>query len=434
MKKIDTTKYPYMHIIDETNLISYPKIMIAPAVQSVVLIETRNTIGVALRDAAGQLYMVEEKQAGWSQEDNEKSREMIRSLYDYIVKDDNRVVVRLLAFGHTVNEFTGEDIWLSRLEYTGTDAGTAAAADAGTAVAAEAGLAAAADASGQEERDWLTYIREHCAPEDSYGIYGAYGSAYWWWEEGPRMLHIMGSAAVNLPEDEAEYYEEYAGSSRRIYMDQENSHPACIVICCGWDASLSKLVIHEGIRIFSHVPLMRSGWNFHIDEVILPSTLRQMPIMKCYVDHVTIPESLSEINLEDLWVECGGHFDPVTYSFRSLRLPSSIEIDVDMDDEDYHGQLPLLEPVSYWEEIVLYGDEPIKDLEKWYKSNVFCCDIDILYPAAWDEGAEVSFRDRVVSYVRNQKPMYGTMSGMDSEWFDWGEEEYRALGERVKAY
>ena len=51
------------------------------------------------------------------------------------------------------------------------------------------------------------------------------------------------------------------------------------------------------------------------------------------------------------------------------------------------------------------------------------------------EGApEVSFRDRVVSYVRSQKPMYGEMSGMDSEWFDWGEEEYRALRERVRPY
>ena len=117
-----------------------------------------------------------------------------------------------------------------------------------------------------------------------------------------------------------------------------------------------------------------------------------------------------------------------------MRLTSTIEIDVDMDDEDYHGQLPLLEPVSYWEEIVLYGDEPIRDLAGWYKSNVFLCDIDIRYPAAWDEGAEVSFRDRVVSYVRSQKPMYGEMSGMDSVWFDWGEEEYRALRERVRPY
>ena len=425
MEKIDITKYAYMHIIDETDLISYPKIFIAPAVQSVVLTETRNTIGVALRDAEGQLYMIRELQAVWSHEENGEIREEIRSFYDYIVADDRRIVVRLLAFGHTVNEFTGDDILLPTFEYTGTDAGTGASDD---------GMGASADAARQEERDWLAFIQEHCAPEDSYGIYGAYGSAYWWWEEGKRVLHIMGSAAVNLPEDEASYYEKYAGSSRRIYLDQENSHPACIAICCGWDASLSKLVIHKGIRMFSHIPLMSSNWNFHIDEVILPSTLLEMPIMKCCADHVTIPESITEINLEDLWVECGGHFDPVTYAFRSLRLPSTIEIDVDMDDEDYHGQLSLLEPVDYWEEIVLYGDEPIKDLETWYKSNVFCCEIDILYPAAWDEGAEVSFRDRVVSYVRSRQPMYGVMSGMDSEWFDWGEEEYRALRDRVKAY
>ena len=152
-------------------------------------------------------------------------------------------------------------------------------------------------------------------------------------------------------------------------MDQENSHPACIAICCGWDASITKLVIHEGIRIFTYVPLMNIGWNLSFDEVILPPTLREMPIMKCYADHVTIPESVSEI-----------------------------------------------------------------DLAAWYKSNVFCCDIDILYPASWDEGAETSFRDRVVSYVRSQKPMYGKMSGMDSEWFEWGEEEYRALWERVRTY
>ena len=426
MKRIDTAKQKYMWIIDETDLISYSKIFIAPAIQSVVLVETRNTIGVALRDAAGQFFLIRERQAEWSREENEKIREDIRSFYDYIVADDRRIVVRLLAYGHTVNEFTGKDIWLPTLEYMCVDAETGASADGGTG--------SAADASRQEERDWLTYIREHCASEDCYGIYGAYGSAYWWWEEGQRVLHIMGAAAVNLPEDEAGYYEEHAGSSRKIYMDQGNSHPACIAICCGWDASITKLVIHEGIRIFSYVPLMNIGWNLSFEEVILPPTLREMPIMKCYADHVTIPESVSEIDLSDLWVECGGHFDPVSYSFRSLRLPSTIEIDVDMDDEDYHGQLPLLEPVSYWEEIVLYGDEPIRDLAAWYKSNVFCSDIDILYPASWDEGAETSFRDRVVSYVRSQKPMYGKMSGMDSEWFEWGEEEYRALWERVRTY
>lgn len=361
MKKIDSTKLKYMRIIDETDLISYSKIFIAPAVQSVVLIESRSTIGVALRDATGQFFMIREMQAEWSREENEKIREDIRSFYDYIVADDRRVVVRLLAYGHTVNEFTGKEIQLSTLMYTCVDDETGASAGA----------------SRQEERDWLAYIREHCAPEDCYGIYGAYESAYWWWEEGPRELHIMGSAAVNLPEDKAEYYEEYADSSRKVYLDQENSHPACIVLCCGWDASLSKLVIHEGIRIFSYVPLMRSGWNLSFDEVILPSTLRQMPLMKCYADHVTIPESVSEIDLQEQWVECGGHFDPLSYPFRSMRLPSTIEIDVDMDDEDYHGQLPLLEPISYWEEIVLYGDEPIRDLAGWYKSNVFLCDIDI---------------------------------------------------------
>ena len=361
MKRIDTAKQKYMWIIDETDLISYSKIFIAPAIQSVVLVETRNTIGVALRDAAGQFFLIRERQAEWSREENEKIREDIRSFYDYIVADDRRIVVRLLAYGHTVNEFTGKDIWLPTLEYMCVDAETGASADGGTG--------SAADASRQEERDWLTYIREHCASEDCYGIYGAYGSAYWWWEEGQRVLHIMGSAAVNLPEDETGYYEEYAGSSRKIYMDQENSHPACIAICCGWDASITKLVIHEGIRIFSYVPLMNIGWNLSFEEVILPPTLREMPIMKCYADHVTIPESVSEI-----------------------------------------------------------------DLAAWYKSNVFCCDIDILYPASWDEGAETSFRDRVVSYVRSQKPMYGKMSGMDSEWFEWGEEEYRALWERVRTY
>ena len=117
-----------------------------------------------------------------------------------------------------------------------------------------------------------------------------------------------------------------------------------------------------------------------------------------------------------------------------MRLTSTIEIDVDMDDEDYHGQLSLLEPVWYWKEIELYGDEPIKDLAAWYKSNVFCCDMRILCPAAWDEGAEGSFRDRVVSYVRSRKPMYGKRSGMDSEWFAWGEEEYQALWKRVSPY
>ena len=424
MKKIDSKKQKNMHIIDETDLISYPKLLIAPAARSVVLIETRNTIGVALRDSAGQLFLIQERQAEWSPEKNKELREDMRSLYDYIVEDDRRVVVRLLAYGHAINEFTGEDIRLAPLEYMDEDAETGVSA----------GMGSPADACRNEERDWLTYIREHCAPEDCYGIYGAYGSAYWWWEERRRELHIMGSAAVNLPEDAAEYYEKYAGSSRKIYVDQENSHPACIAICCGWDATINRLVIHEGIRIFSNVPLMRRRWNFDFYEVILPSTLRQMPVMNCYIDHVTIPESLPKINFADLWVDCGGRFDPVYYSFRSLRLPSSIEIDVDMDDEDYHGQLPLLEPVWYWKEIELYGDEPIKDLAAWYKSNVFCCDIRILYPAAWDEGAEVSFRDRVVSYVRSRKPMYGKRSGMDSEWFAWGEEEYQALWKRVSPY
>ena len=165
MKRIDTAKQKYMWIIDETDLISYSKIFIAPAIQSVVLVETRNTIGGALRDAAGQFFLIRERQAEWSREANEKIREDIRSFYDYIVADDRRIVVRLLAYGHTVNEFTGKDIWLPTLEYMCVDAETGASADGGTG--------SAADASRQEERDWLTYIREHCAPEDCYGIYGA---------------------------------------------------------------------------------------------------------------------------------------------------------------------------------------------------------------------------------------------------------------------
>ena len=83
MKKIESKKLKYMHIIDETDLISYSKIFIAPAVQSVVLIESRNTIGVALRDAAGQFFMIREMQAEWSREENEKIREDMRSFYDY---------------------------------------------------------------------------------------------------------------------------------------------------------------------------------------------------------------------------------------------------------------------------------------------------------------------------------------------------------------
>ena len=69
MKRIDTAKQKYMWIIDETDLISYSKIFIAPAIQSVVLVETRNTIGVALRDAAGQFFLIRERQAEWSREE-----------------------------------------------------------------------------------------------------------------------------------------------------------------------------------------------------------------------------------------------------------------------------------------------------------------------------------------------------------------------------
>lgn len=419
MKKMEGNAYHFMHIMEEAPLYCYPELFIQPAVRSVVLFETAYRIGVALRDASEQLYLIYERRAEWSPKRNEEIRADVRRLYDHVIADDNRIVTRLLAFGHTVNEFTDKLV-------------TAEIFACGNA--AEGGLDDVIP--GQEEiGERLSYIRENCAPEDCFGVYGMFGTAFWWWEEKPRVLHILGSKSVNLPEDKAEYYEEYADDPKAHYIGQGKEHPECILFCCGWEEKISRLVIHEGIRAFQpFVPLMNGHWSAQIDEVILPSTLWIMPTMMCYADRVTVPESVSEINFADLWVDCGGHFDPVTYAFRSLRLPSSIRIDVDMEDEDYHGQLPLLEPVAHWEEIVLYGDEPVRDLDEWYASNVFLCDIRILYPAAWDEGTQMSFTERVVSYVRSRSPQYGWQSGMDSEWADWGEEQYEALRERIRPY
>ena len=415
MKKIDIAGRRDVQIIEEADLWNYSKLFLVPAgVCSVVLAATSDTIWVALRDESSQLYMIDEWRAEWSEKYNAQKKEYAYELYKLILEDDRRVVTQLLTCGYAVNPRTQEFITPPAVRYH---------------------FAADEIADRAEEApDWPSYIREHCAPEDCAGIYGLSGSGFWWWEEKRRVLHIMGSDIVYLPDDLEEYYERDSEDMPVTYAGWENSHPNAMALCLGRERKISSVMIHEGIRAFTHTPLMNERWGVEADEVLLPSTLYVMPVLKCFVDHVTVPETVSEIDLAELWVTCGGHFDPVSYAVRSLCLPSSIEIDVDMDDEDYHGQLPLLEPVDWWEEVVLYGDEPIADLEPWYKSNLFLCEIVVLYPAAWDKGAEVTFTERVVSYVRGKSPQYGQMSGMDSEWFDWGEEEYEALRERIRPY
>lgn len=410
MKKFDWDD-SRMRIIEEAALWNYPKLILSPAnLNHLVMYETYRSVGVAFRDDEGQYYRIAERQASWSDRSNEDARAWIRDRYEGTLLDDRRILTRLYVEPWTLNDYTGEEIRLPMYRVGDVVEDTSAIFD-----------------------HWLRYIREHAAPEDSYGIYGTYDTALWWWEEQPRVLHIMGSAAVHLVRDKMEYYEGYDPDHGPQYINDWMCHPQCMELCIGQEAEISRLVIHEGIRRFLNAPLMNRYWAFRIEELILPSTLYELPRLLCYVDHVTISETIADINLEDMWMDCGGHFDPVQYTIRSLHLPSNIAIDVcgEDEEEDYHGQLPLLEPIGYWEEIVLYGEEPIPDLAPWYKANVFLQDLIIRYPASWDDGAETSFANRVVAYVRSQNPARGRMCGMDAEWDDWEEEDYEDLRRRL---
>ena len=189
-----------------------------------------------------------------------------------------------------------------------------------------------------------------------------------------------------------------------------------------------RLELGEGIETIDGCLHLGNSDESPLEEVTLPRSLTRLPEISGFVRTLRVPPSVKEINfMESLFVECGGHWDPVTLSVRELVLPAGIRPAPD--------SLPSCEPVVFLETVRLYGEEPIPDLAYWYHSGFFGTElnIDLLYPAAWDGDEPGSYARKIVDYVRGCEPERPVF-GMGADWEPWTEEDYRRLRDRILSY
>lgn len=239
-------------------------------------------------------------------------------------------------------------------------------------------------------------MKQRCAEDELFGVHEE--NILWWFDNKTGELHFLS----------------------RGNTEKEKLTAPGIDVVDEWE--IRKLIVHEGIETFS-VELPPEP---EIEELILPDSLRAILDIKGCIEKMKVPRSVKRLSFDALFVDCGGHWDPVVYAVKQLLLPSTIVID-GLDSADTDGALPLCEPIKYWEEIVLYGDEKIPDLKMWYDANVFFSQLVIHYPKEWDGGMEGSYADEVIAFIRAQKPEKPCFGMAPLEYEPYTEEDYQGI-------
>lgn len=248
-------------------------------------------------------------------------------------------------------------------------------------------------------------IRNSCDEYDSCGIFDE--NVWWWFERKTRDLHIVAG--------------ETGKTLDRTAQGIDRDLPAC---------RIRNIVLHEGLEGHSFDFRLQEQ---EIQELILPRSIRNIPKIKGEIKRMKIPPTVESLYFDDLFVDCYGHWEPVTYAVKQLIIPSWIKFR-DVLEEDDPGALPLCEPIEYWEEIVIYGEAKIPDLAMWYHANIFFKEFTIHYPKAWDEGKDGSYADEVLTFIRGmhpEKPCFG-MAPVDYVPFE--EEDYQLIRRRLLPY
>lgn len=243
-------------------------------------------------------------------------------------------------------------------------------------------------------------MKQRCAEDDLFGVHEE--NILWWFERKTGELHFFSG-----------------GDAEKKLSSAQDAAPGIDAVD-EWE--IRRMIVHEGIETFS-VELPAES---EIEELILPDSLRAISDIKGHIEKMKIPRSVERLAFDALFVDCGGHWDPVEYAVKQLILPSTIVID-GVDSEDISGALPLCEPIEYWEEIVLYGDEKIPDLMMWYDANVFFSRLVIRYPKEWDEGIEGSYADEIVALIREQKPEKPCFGMAPLDYEAYTEEDYQDI-------
>lgn len=267
-------------------------------------------------------------------------------------------------------------------------------------------------------------ILEKCSKEDEYGIYGE--TSYWWWQSRTGTLHIIGSGKADG----------FAQSESGTLDDKYSPLTILLMLMIDLDR-LRKLIVHEGITRFRGFDFMYYGQymnkrNRALSEVILPSSLAELDCINCYTEKLKIPESIRELNMFFLVNDMGGHWDPVTYCARTIMIPSSATI--------IEG-IPYLEPIHFLENMEIYGDQPIKDLDNWLSEGMLNTNpetkIRITYPSEWDQGNPGSYADKIMDFMSTKelcKPDWSQGNNMYLPVVEdeWNQEDFKEWIEYIQ--
>lgn len=251
-------------------------------------------------------------------------------------------------------------------------------------------------------------IRKSCMEDDLYGIF--HESAWWWYERKTCDLHILAGEAEQLPCQTMQNISQVLSAE-----------------------TVRNLIIHEGLEDF---PIDFLPWYYddpEIEELILPGSIRKLPRIKGKIKKMKVPPTVECMKFDDLFVDCDSHWEPVTYAVKQLILPSGISFD-HVEDEYDRGSLPTCEPISYWEEVVIYGEEKIPDLLPWYNAKLFLKGFTVYYPKAWDDGKDGSYADEILTFIKEQQPTLPRFGMAPAGRDPYTETDYQRIRERLIPY
>lgn len=253
-------------------------------------------------------------------------------------------------------------------------------------------------------------IRNGCGEEDLCGILGE--KVWWWYEKKTKDLHLVagkGETEPDRPDD---------NTLRMLRMEEPRN-----------------VIVHEGLE---SEPIDFWDWSIEFEELILPDTTRTIPKIKGDFKVMVVPPTVKSMNITNLFVTCGGHWDPVTYAVKRLILPSGIVFENVKEEEinyrDAYGRLPICEPIEYWDEIIIYGEEKLQDLSSWIDANIFYHRFTIFYPRTWDEGKTRSYADEVLAHIRARNPERPRFGMAPAGWDPFTEREYQYIRDHLVPY
>lgn len=260
-------------------------------------------------------------------------------------------------------------------------------------------------------------ILNACCEKDFYGLYGK--NVWWRYDSVNNDLHIIGTGEVEVITEDS-----YIPDSIVWFVGREDD----------WGGkNLRNIIVHEGITKFSRDGLIRDFY-LRAEEILFPSSLKEMPSIGILVDKVVVPQTIEEIHLTNtFFYDTSGRFGVNTYSVRKLYIPSTIKFS-DIEESSF----PTAEETFHLEEIFLYGEQPIphERLNEWMETNIFILGIKVKYPKEWDHEGEITLKDVVIAHIHETEPMklVEIIANDRAIGKAWDETDYENLYNSIETY